>query len=640
MKVPLLQRDALSNFERIAPDTEADYARYAISVSSNEPVLVWDEERGRVVREILRHEKDAIDLRYATRGLSGLMDHTSSDQVSIMEDLEVEDGMLRGKARFSKSDRGKDIERDVRDGIRPYVSIGYAPLRGHSRVVHPGDDKTPPTIERTKWLLFEYTHTSTPADPKPGPGRNRFVEIDDGASVVEGRTRAMGDDVRPTEANGGGAPSTATATATAEAATRAERERCSEIRAIANASSGKIDDKTVERWINEGVPLATVSREALTLLTTRGVVGGPANPVEPGSVPNVIVPKARSYSVARAIQSQLRRNRVNDDFGFELEVSQELSKRYENGVAPHGGVVIPSSKRVMDSITATKGTETVFETPGEMIEMLKAALIVTALGATIRTDLKGPVAFPKKTGALTATWMSENPPAAAPTSDLAFGQVVLTPKTLIVTTKFSRQLLNQSSIAIDEEVKRDIVEEHALAIDRAVFHGTGANAQPMGIYASPDVQAKAMGGVPSFALLVDMIGLALDKNPGPGSFGWATTPLMQSVFMKTLEASAAGASFIWKGIENESRMIGYKAMSSNVISKVMNGSDPTGGTSHGLVFGKFSDVLIGMFGAQEIIVDEITLADFGLIKITSFQMTDIALRHGELFVKATGATIA
>jgi hypothetical protein len=72
----------------------------------------------------------------------------------------------------------------------------------------------------------------------------------------------------------------------------------------------------------------------------------------------------------------------------------------------------------------------------------------------------------------------------------------------------------------------------------------------------------------------------------------------------------------------------------------MNGSDPTGGSSYGLVFGNWSDMIIGMWGALEMIPDPYAKKKQGLIELTTFQMTDVLLRHGESFVKATGATLA
>jgi hypothetical protein len=58
------------------------------------------------------------------------------------------------------------------------------------------------------------------------------------------------------------------------------------------------------------------------------------------------------------------------------------------------------------------------------------------------------------------------------------------------------------------------------------------------------------------------------------------------------------------------------------------------------VFGNWGDMLIGMFGSLEIVVDPYAKKKRALIEVTSFQMVDILLRHGQSFSKSHGATIA
>ena len=82
-------------------------------------------------------------------------------------------------------------------------------------------------------------------------------------------------------------------------------------------------------------------------------------------------------------------------------------------------------------------------------------------------------------------------------------------------------------------------------------------------------------------------------------------------------------------------LAGYTARASNQVSATLGG-----GSEHGLIFGNWSDALIGMWGALELVVDPYSLKKQGMIEVTSFQLCDIALRHAQSFCKATGATIA
>ena len=56
------------------------------------------------------------------------------------------------------------------------------------------------------------------------------------------------------------------------------------------------------------------------------------------------------------------------------------------------------------------------------------------------------------------------------------------------------------------------------------------------------------------------------------------------------------------------------------------------------MFGNWRDLVIGMFAAMELVVDPFSQKKKGLIEVTSFQMADMILRHGESFPKWTGAT--
>lgn len=136
-----------------------------------------------------------------------------------------------------------------------------------------------------------------------------------------------------------------------------------------------------------------------------------------------------------------------------------------------------------------------------------------------------------------------------------------------------------------------------------------------------------------------MVGAVHDANADAEGMGFLTTPLMASLLSRTLVAASAGSDMLWQGPLNDGRVLGYRALSTNQVSKTMTGSEATGGSAHGIVFGNFSDLVLGLFGALEIVVDPYALKKRGIIEVTSFQMLDIILRHGESFAKGTGATL-
>jgi len=200
----------------------------------------------------------------------------------------------------------------------------------------------------------------------------------------------------------------------------------------------------------------------------------------------------------------------------------------------------------------------------------------------------------------------------------------------------SRQLLVQASLDVENMIREDLGAGHGLAVDQGAIHGSGVSGQPTGIYIAPDVQSTAMGGNPTFGKLVDMQGQVADKNASLGALSYMTTPLASAKMKQTLVASAAGADMIWTGTFADGQVAGYTARATNQVKKTLG----AGANEHGLIFGNWNEVIIGLWNAMELIVDPYSKKKQGLIEVTSFQMADVVLRHGESFSKATGMVIS
>jgi len=349
---------------------------------------------------------------------------------------------------------------------------------------------------------------------------------------------------------------------------------------------------------------------------------------------NLSAKEQKKYSYARAMA--VAAGVLSGGNSFELEISNEIKKNLPTNYKDHGGLFVPLVMNAgLDSETSTAGSEYVFtQFGGELIELLRKRAVVAQLGARVRSGLSAPIAFPRKTGEGAAHWVGENPGSDDTDTDDTTETVTLSPKSLTRSTSISRQLLIQSAVDADADVRDSISNSISLAIDQAGLHGTGANNQPTGIYAASNVNAKAMGGVPTFGKLVDMITEVANDNAIMGTLGWATTPGMAGKLMQTLVASAAGSSMIWSGKIYDGIMAGYKAIATNQVKSTLGG-----GSEHGLIFGNFVDLLIGLFGGIEIVVDPYAKKKQAMIEYTIFAMADVMLRHPESFCKATGATI-
>ncbi len=647
VKVPRIQyRDFEVEVETRADGGEGQIRLYPVSFSSEAPVRRYSWDTWEEYDEVLSHQATDVDLSRAKNGLPLIKSHQRLLHFGSVNDIELDQkrGRLRGIASFSSIPLGQEQETMLREGHIKSVSVGYQVL---SMEMVAKDKKTGLATYRCRWMPYEVSTEPIPADPKVGFGRTRnvadldLVEFTIEEPAPEGeRTMSVDAGIPPTVATAA-APGIETpagpAPAPAPAAT-VTRDRGLEAAEIMDMAQAHGVTEKAAGWLRQGLTPDQVSREILGAIRTQG-------PAQPAAETLAAMPardKTR-YSIHRAIrmQAELMDGKRSRYDGLEAEVHDELV-RHRTG-ADHGGVLVPwrlegdDQQRVLGTTQPAGGATLVGQQiMPDMIDLLRNRALVLVSGARLYPGLQGVVYFNKKTGAPTVTWMEENPPADAPQSEPAYGYVSLSPKTLIGQVQFPRQLLVMSSIDVEADIRSDLATGHGLALDLGALHGKGTDKQPVGIYGAADVLSHAVGGVPDLTDITTMPALVADKNADLGALSWMTTPLMAGVLKRT-PLVAGYPVFLWSGTYREGELGGYPARTTNQISKTLG----TGGDEHGMVFGNWNDLLVGMWGNDlEIVVDVVTKAARGQILITSYSMADTAVRRGESFVKGTGATLS
>ncbi len=622
---------------------EGEARQYPLSFSSELPVLRWGWDIGEYY-EVLSHEPGEVDLSRAKNGLPLIKSHQRVLHFGSVNDVTLDERRkrLRGVASFSSIPLGQEQETLLREGHTKGVSVGYEIL---SMELVSKDAKTGIPTYRCGWRPYEVSTEPIPADPKVGFGRwqpegrgrteeSDLVEFTVEESVKEPVTegeRAMEEQARttPAPATPGAAPSAAVEV----------RDRGAEAAEIMEMAQAHGMGERAAGWIRQGLTPDQVGREILKGIRTQG-------PAQPAAETLDAMPAKdrRRYSVARAIrlQAEVRDGQRGRYDGLEAEVHQELAKQRTG--TDHGGILIPwrlrtqeeLERRTMGTMQPTGGATLVGQqVMPDMIDLLRNRALVLVAGARLYPGLQGMVFFNKKTGTPSVYWMAENPSSAVTASEPAFGYVSMSPKTLIGQVQFPRQLLVTASIDVEADVRNDLGIGHGLVIDLAALHGKGADKQPIGIYSAEGVLSHSVGGVPDLTDVTTMPALMADKNADLGTLSWMTTPLMAGVLKRTQVVSGQ-AAMLWEGDFRDGRILGYAARATNQISKTLG----AGSNEHGLIFGNWNDLAVGMWGNDlEIVVDVVTRAGYGQILVTSYSMADVAVLRGESFVKGTGALI-
>lgn len=342
------------------------------------------------------------------------------------------------------------------------------------------------------------------------------------------------------------------------------------------------------------------------------------------------------YSIVRGIRalSEARTGRADawEKFApFELEASRAMAKKM--GKDPQGFWVpqdVMKEKRDLTVGTNADGGYFKATELYSMIEMLRNKMVLGAAGATSITGLVGDVAFPKQTAGGTAYWVAEN---NAPTeSQQTIGQVLMQPKTLGAYTEYSRKLLMQSSVDVENFVRSDLSAIIARAVDVAGLHGLGSSNQPTGVAATSGIGSVAGGTnglAPTWVHITQLEREVAVDNADEGKLAYITNPKVRYKLKNTYRNATYGDVPVWADTK-EQPLNGYPTkVSTQVSSTLTKGS--SSGVCSAIFFGNWAELLLGFWSGIDILLDPYSLSTTGGTRVVALQDVDVAVRHAESF---------
>jgi HK97 family phage major capsid protein/HK97 family phage prohead protease len=559
--------------------------------------------------EVLECTPNAMRQQRLFSGANLLLEHCPDDVVGVVESVEIgADRVARAVVRFGKSAKAEEVYQDVKDGIRRNVSVGYMIHQAQLVGTKDGLD----TYRVTDWEPFEVSLVSIPADPTVGVGRSMTKPSDSTPPIQLERTIME--------------PTAQAAQAEPKIIVAEQRNHAAEISKIAATIPGGAD--LAMRAIQEGQTVEQFQQAAIRAMANKPV---------PTADIGMSEKEVRQYSVLRAINalSNPTDQAAQRAAQFERECSDAVSAKMGKSSR---GLYLPFDvqKRDLTVGTAAAGGNTVATNllAGDFISALRNAMVLTGLGVRTLAGLTGQVAIPKQAGAATAYWVAEN---TGPTeSQQSFGQVTMSPKTVGAFTDISRRLLLQSSMDVESFVQNDLATVLGLAIQQAAISGTGAANQPTGILTAiaPIVIGGANGLAPTYQNIIDLESAVAVANADIGSMGYLTNAKMRGRLKSTQKFTGTNGMPIWDG--GNTPVNGYQAAVTNGVP-----GNLTKGTSNGvcsaILFGNFADLIIGMWGTLDLMVDPYSGSTAGTVRVVALQDVDIAIRNIESFATMTDA---
>ena len=612
-----------------------------LSISSSQPIEQW------FATEILEHRDGSVNLSRAKSGGQVLFNHNPDDYIGVIQECWLDPGTERCYAivRFDTHPRAEQIFTSVQSGILRNVSIGY---QVKEWAIEEGNKKDiNPTVRATSWELLEVSFVSVPADPSVGVDRSfpmtdptepegetveETLPDEAGAEPAEPSTQILIQENKPVEIP--------------TELLEAERSRTASL--IALGDKHALKKELVQQWIANGVDLQSARSQVLDLIQSQAAQTDKVQPLNPLGLSKR---EKDSYSIARALHNRLQLMEGKAPAqGLELEVHRAIEAKLGR---PTEGIYVPA--RDLNWGLNTRGyygqrdtMQTGQDTLGgnlvdtelrssEFIDALRNRAMISRLGARMLSGLQGNLDIPRQSGVTTTYWVAEG--GTITESNLTIDLISMRPRDLTCLTSVTRRMLMQGSLDVEALIRFDMLQQMALGIDLAAISGTGISNQPLGILNYPGVNSVAIGangGAPAWSHLVQLETEIAVDNADDGTCYYLTNARTRGKLKTTAKVTGQDV-FLWTDSPTEKGMgmiNGYGAAVSNQVPS--NGTKGSGSSLSSIIFGDFSQLLIGEWGVLEIMPNPYGQGyPSGSVQIRTMVTVDVVPRRPQYFAVIT-----
>ncbi len=571
--------------------------------------------------EILDHGAASVRLDRLKNGGAVLLNHDTECHVGVVEQVAIgPDRVGRAVVRFGKIGDADEAFKDVQDGIKRHVSVGYFV---HSMVLEStqnGDE----TYRVMDWEPFEISLVPIPADPTVGIGRAahpevtttvvRAAKLDAPKPIIEVTVPITTPEKTAMEKD----------TVTAEQQDAARRAA---IVAIGESYKQFVTDKDVLNFVMNGKSRDAFVEFVMEKMQSRHTDTSAAHI-------GMTSKEVKRYSLTRAICAA-----ISGDWsqaGFEREAGKAVEKML--GKSPEG-FYVPNEAfaRDFNVVTTTEAAGLIATDlrTDLYVDVLRNNLVLAPLGIRILSGLTSNIAIPKKATTSAISRVTEI--AALTEVNPTIAQVTMTPKRFGGFVEYSKQTLIQASLAVEAMLRDDLLQSAAVDIQDQVINGSGAGANMRGIRNTSGI-GSVVGGANGLAIawshIVGLESACTSVNAEPDKVSGYLINTKSRGTAKTTQ-KAANLQFLWDN--GDMPLNSYRAAVSNSVP-----SNLTKGTSVGVcssvIFGAdWSMSVLGLFGAPDITVDPFSLATTGQVRITLNQYADHGVRLPAVFASMEDA---
>lgn len=317
----------------------------------------------------------------------------------------------------------------------------------------------------------------------------------------------------------------------------------------------------------------------------------------------VITKMNKEFRLIKAIRD-VANNRSLDDV-TKAVANAGAEEMRKSGLSFGGQIQLPLESR---TITVATEHDDVIETQfTDILEPLRAKNVLVEAGAKYLTNLVGDVQVPIMS-ASNVGWAGEVADAAS--GDPTFTSVTLTPKRLTAYIDLSKQFIAQDSIAAENLIREDIVKAINSKLEESILGGfSGSTTQPQGMFnAITATSVSAFSGITN-----------LEADVEDANVNGECVYVMSNKAKAALRAMNKGPKSTELVYEN-GEVDGVKAFNTSHIADKK------------YLFGDFSNLAIGQWGAIDLTVDPYTLARSGQVRLVVNAYFDAKILRNSAFV--------
>ncbi len=291
------------------------------------------------------------------------------------------------------------------------------------------------------------------------------------------------------------------------------------------------------------------------------------------------------------------------------------------------GIPVPwQALEIRAGETMSSDTPTPIQTR-PIIDRLFPDTVASRMGTQMISIDAGAVQWPVTTSAVTAGWANgEGGNVAGPTAYATTDRAMSPDHNLGIQMRITRKTLQQSGAALEQAVRRDMSGAMGMAMDQAVFLGTGANGQPLGVIAGAatyGIRVTDVDALASWSVFRSAVTRFMTTNAA-GSPG-AVRGLIRPELWDYLD----GVLINGTAVSEWDRLVknipaGNLAMTNNALP-APSGAPLATSTLLTTAAGGVAPIFVGAWGAVDVIRDPYSEAQSGGLRITALATMDVTV---------------